>query len=253
MGKRQEKRCKRRINEEYTEMKGIAMEQTAVECEAILRHLQEDYTLKRIVFNLEGHTFEIYKVEDIDPLLDRISDPEEIPFWAELWPASIGLAKFILEHADDFREKRCLELGAGVGLAGIVAKKVGAMMLQSDYVQSALEFCRLNCRLNRVSASEFLMADWRSFPESAGTFDRIIGSDILYEKTLHSALTDIFWNHLKPGGKIILADPGRDYARNFVEQNKSRGWHVSEALIPTEYESKTYQIRIYQLTWAGEP
>lgn len=226
---------------------------TMVECEALLQRLQEVYSLQQVRLNLESHAFNIYKVEDIDPLLDQILDPEEIPFWAELWPASIGLARFILEHAGDFREKQCLELGAGVGLAGIAAKKIGAVMVQSDYMRPALEFCQLNCSLNQVSASEFLMADWRSFPDDAGRFDRIIGSDILYEKTLHSALADIFRKHLKPGGKIILADPGRDYARNFVEQSKTLGWLVSEVLVPVEYESKTYQIRIYQLTKAGEP
>ncbi|HOP74468.1 MAG TPA: methyltransferase domain-containing protein [Bacillota bacterium] len=229
------------------------MDSTMGECEALIRQLKEVYSLKRISLSVEGHFFEIYKVEDIDPLLDQISDPEEIPFWAELWPASIGLVRFILGHADDFRETRCLELGAGVGLAGIAAKKAGALVLQSDYMRPALEFCRLNCNVNAVNASEFLLADWRSFPESVGVFDRIIGSDILYEKTLHSALAAIFRKHLKPGGKIILADPGRDYARKFVDECKSFDWRVSETLIPVEYESKSYQIRIYQLTKAGEP
>ena len=43
-----------------------------------------------------------------------------------VWPSAILLAEFFSYHRAFFRGKKIVELGSGVGLAGIVAAKVGA-------------------------------------------------------------------------------------------------------------------------------
>lgn len=43
-----------------------------------------------------------------------------------VWPSAILLAEFLSYHRRFFHGKRIMELGAGVGLPGIVAAKLGA-------------------------------------------------------------------------------------------------------------------------------
>ena len=43
-----------------------------------------------------------------------------------VWPSAILLAEFLSQHRSLFHGKRIMELGAGVGLPGIVAAKLGA-------------------------------------------------------------------------------------------------------------------------------
>lgn len=227
------------------------MNQTNQSVEELINRLQGEYQLKEVNLKILDHELHLYKVADMDALLDRVSEPDEIPFWAELWPASVGLAKFILEKSQLFKDYTVLELGTGVGLAGMAAKMAGAHTTQSDFLMPALEFSRLNCRLNHLPEGPYLLADWRTFPAEAGYFDRIIGGDILYERTLHACLLDVMRQHLVKDGKIILADPGRDYAKIFIDQAVAEGWVCETSIIPVYYDGKTHRIQVHQLSKQG--
>ncbi len=218
--------------------------------ETELQKLQNSYQLKKIPVNLGDLDLELIKVANIDDLLDRANDPDEIPFWAEIWPASIGLASFMLRNKAEFEGKTLLELGAGVGLAGIAAKLAGAKVVQSDFTVEALRFTRINCLRNNIVPSELLLADWRNFPTNI-KFDLIIGADILYEKTLHNQLAKIFENQLNSDGIIWLADPGRNYGKDFIKNSKEAGWIVNEDVEAVYYEERNYQIDIYGLKPKG--
>ena len=39
-------------------------------------------------------------------------------YWSLIWPSALVLAQWILEHGEQVRGKRCIELGAGMGLPG---------------------------------------------------------------------------------------------------------------------------------------
>lgn len=202
--------------------------------------------METVEVKIHGRSLLMTKVANIDELLDRISEPEEIPFWAELWPASIGLSQYILSHRSRFDRCSLLELGAGVGLAGITAKLAGATVTHSDYTPEAFRFIRVNSERNGTADGEMLLADWRRFPEGQ-RFEIIIGADILYEKNLHEALLDVFPKALKPGGTIYLADPGREWAKLFLERLAGLGWQVTMESIALEYRGQTFTINIYQI------
>lgn len=219
--------------------------------QAIYQKLASKYNLKHVNVNLGEHRLELVKVENIDDLLDQVTDPDEIPFWAELWPASIGLATVILEKRHLFEGKTVLELGAGVGLAGIAARLAGAEVVQSDFISDAFDFITVNSLRNNVPANQYLLADWRRFPEQSGPFDRVIGADILYEKTLHSNLAAILTRVTRRGGFVWLADPGRAYAGQFCLRQADDGWRVQKNQVPVNYEEKPYTIDLYQLDHSG--
>jgi predicted nicotinamide N-methyase len=216
-----------------------------------LEKLERNYRLKTVQLRLEGRNLELVKVANIDDLLDRITDVDELPFWAEIWPAAIGLAIFIIQNREHFSGKRILELGAGAGLAGIAAKLAGGNVTQSDFIEAALPFIRVNCLRNRVPVGNFLLADWRNFPDVAAKYDLVIGADILYEKTVHSDLVKVFHRVLKSGGSVYLADPGRGFGRQFITDLITFGWENILVRIPVFYEEQTYTIDIYRLTPPG--
>ncbi|MEX2356467.1 MAG: methyltransferase domain-containing protein [Thermaerobacterales bacterium] len=173
---------------------------------------------------LPGRTLAIHAYASVDSLLDQVEHDDDIPFWAELWDASRALAAFIWRW--EWAGASVLELGAGSGLAGIAAALRGAAVLQTDYAPPALALARWNAARNDASGIEFRLADWRAFP-AVGEFDVILGADILYEQKIHPDLAAICRRHLRPGGRLLLADPGREAAERFIIGLEQNGWSWS--------------------------
>ncbi|TAE50148.1 MAG: hypothetical protein EAZ89_12710, partial [Bacteroidetes bacterium] len=72
---------------------------------------------------IAGRLFELFLIGNIDELLDELiaRDPEDeavkdeqIPYWADLWPAAIGLAEYMLTTPDLRPDMRILEVGCGM-------------------------------------------------------------------------------------------------------------------------------------------
>lgn len=70
-----------------------------------------------------------------------------------IWPSALLLADYIWKHKYQFREQAVIELGAGVGLAGIVAALVGARVTLTDREddESVLDNLRTNCTANGLT------------------------------------------------------------------------------------------------------
>jgi release factor glutamine methyltransferase len=58
---------------------------------------------------------------------------------------------FFCRHLDARAGERMLEIGAGLGLAAVVAARAGASVVATDVVPAAVETMRLNAALNGVS------------------------------------------------------------------------------------------------------
>ena len=74
-----------------------------------------------------------------DISVDEFARDERLPYWAELWTSSIVMGEHILQDPS-FRGAALLELGCGVGLAGIAAARAGAQVTMTDYDDDALLF-----------------------------------------------------------------------------------------------------------------
>ncbi|KAL7537725.1 hypothetical protein ACHAXR_008020 [Thalassiosira sp. AJA248-18] len=75
-----------------------------------------------------------------------------------VWKGSEILCQYLIEHPDLIRNKRILELGAGVGLCGIVSAKVlgASSVLLTDGDHMVLRNLRHNVALNELGANEVL-------------------------------------------------------------------------------------------------
>lgn len=142
-----------------------------------------------------------------------------------LWEAAIGLAQHVTDQAQQIHGKQVLELGAGVGLPGLVARSLGAIVRQTDYQADALVLAQWNAQQNGIEGIETFLADWRNWRHPP-RYDLILGADILYDATLHFYLEAIFRKNLLPGGRLWLSDPGRPQALDFAVQLEAHGWRI---------------------------
>ena len=143
---------------------------------------------------------------DADETHAIVLKTNRIPYGVSLWPSAIGLSHEIATRADAFRGRSMLELGAGIGLPGIVAASVGAKVLQTDRDELVAHLGKRNSRRNGLDAVEYRLADWTAW-DDAERYDWIVGSDILYSDTVHPHLRHIFESNLAPGGKISTRRP----------------------------------------------
>ena len=75
-------------------------------------------------------------------------------FGLYLWPSALLLAKVVWANRVQMRGASVLELGAGVGLPGMVAAAAGADVVLSDRssLQTVLRNCEATCKHNDLRA-----------------------------------------------------------------------------------------------------
>lgn len=129
------------------------------------------------------------------------------PLFGHLWPAGIILADLMDRQSID--GLRILEIGCGLALASLVISRRGADITASDYHPLAREFLENNVALNGFPAIPFALGDWAKNQTALGTFDLIIGSDILYEPDHPELLANFIDCHANADVKIIIIDPDR--------------------------------------------
>src|SRR5205085_6890233 len=97
----------------------------------------EQYPLVERLIPFGGREWRIRAVADQDKLLDAVTDDvslERFPYGMLLWPSAVALSEWLVESRREFMGRRILELGAGAGLPGIVARWLGADVCQTDYL-----------------------------------------------------------------------------------------------------------------------
>ena len=98
-----------------------------------------------------------------------------------VWPSSEVLANFIFDY--DFKNKRILEVGCGIGLSSLILNRLNADITATDYHPEAEKFLDINTELNKDDEIPFVRTCWSNeYQEELGKFDLIIGSDLLYER-----------------------------------------------------------------------
>ena len=102
------------------------------------------------------------QVADPYALLDRMIEQEgrlhrveRFPYWAELWPASLALARWFCRAGVGAPASGARELGCGLGLVGIVLARLGWQIEATDFVEDALIFTCFNAQSNIYTAHIF--------------------------------------------------------------------------------------------------
>ena len=87
---------------------------------------------------------------------------ERPTFWGELWPGAVVLGGLLLDEPTLVSARTVLEVGAGLGLAGICAALAGAAsVVATDYEELSLHFTARNAAENGVGGRvQTQLLDW---------------------------------------------------------------------------------------------
>ena len=190
--------------------------------EALVRELERTFVTTTVDVNVAAESLSILKPRNSDDLIseaDYVRD-ERLPYWADVWPSSLILARRLANAPGDGRSM--LELGCGLGIVSVAAMRAGFKVLASDYYEDALRFTRANAWRNLRREPATRMIDWRSLPSDLGTYDLIVAADVLYEMTYAELVADILAAALAPRGMAIIADPGRIGVDQFIDACRTR-------------------------------
>jgi methyltransferase-like protein 23 len=168
----------------------------------------DDLTLDTVSIPVGGREWRVECVRDEGRVLSYAERDAQAPYGLLLWESAVALAHLLHHRSALVANKQVLELGAGVGLPGLVARSLGARVWQTDHLTAALEIARMNARANDVGGIRRFAADWTRWTDDR-LYDVILAADILYERAMQESVVSIFRRNLAPDGIVLLADPGR--------------------------------------------
>ena len=121
-----------------------------------------------------------------------------------------------------------LELGCGLGLPSLVARRVGFRATATDYEETALEGVRYAAARNGIADLATRVVDWRCPPEDLGTFDLVVAANVLHatpdvRRSLRHAKS-----LLRPGGLLLLNEIARAHLFTHLTFGLLEGWWLYE-------------------------
>jgi predicted nicotinamide N-methyase len=187
---------------------------------------------------LGGRQLRIAHPPSADELIDEraFAQEEFLPYWAELWPSSLALARTVAGL--DVDGLRIVELGCGLAVPSIAAALGGARVLATDWSPDALGFAVRNAELNGVALETARLA-WGDPELPRGRFDLVLAADVLYERRNVAQLLDLL---PRLGDDVLLADPGRPALAVFLE-GAGASWGSTATPAPELPRGAVYRLR----------
>lgn len=199
--------------------------------------MKSTFGYKYLTKNLSVLGLEMTTIRDLDESIDILCEhfgeedqdqslaEEHCPYFGVMWEAGIGLSQFLTR--DMCEGKKILEIGCGLALPSFIATRFGGNVIATDFHADVPLFLQENQERNKINF-EYQVMNWRNEIERTknafGQFDLVLGSDILYESQHAMQVAEALIAFLKPGGKIILSDPGRAYVQKFISSMKELGY-----------------------------
>jgi predicted nicotinamide N-methyase len=177
---------------------------------------------------VRGVALRLVRPSDPDRLLDdpsvqaRNREDDYMPYWAYLWPGAYLLAEAVARES--WRAgTAALEIGCGLGLAGLVGLARGLRVTFSDYDAAPLGFVARSAAASGFDPAAYStrLLDWRAPPDER--FGVVLAADVLYERRLVPLVADLLAAMLAPGGLALVAGPYRVASVGFAAAVAARG------------------------------
>ena len=170
------------------------------------------------------------------------------PIAGMVWPSEEVLALLMVNYPTGNR--RVLEVGCGIGLASLVLNERLADISATDIHPSSGDNLQHNTQLNNARHIPFYRTAWQDNPaERMGTFDLIIGSDLLYESQHAKQLTLFLQQTAKPKCEVILVDASRGHSPKFRLRMQELGFDciqlddILPVTNPEKYKGRIFRFR----------
>ena len=178
------------------------------------------------VVSLGTREVALLRPRESDALIDEgaFEHEEFLPYWAELWPSTLALARAVA--ARQLEGTHVVELGSGLGAPSIAAAISGARVLATDWCPDAVSLAARNAARNGATI-EAAICSWTS-PRRLlveAPWDLVLASDVLYERRHVEQLLALFPRLTDGHGEVLLADPGRPPAAAFLERARDE-WRI---------------------------
>ncbi len=178
----------------------------------------------------------------VDPgVLEWNARDDYMPYWAYLWPGAYLLAEAVAREPWPAGAE-ALELGCGLGLAGLVGIASGLRVRFTDYDGAPLDFVGRSAEASGFEPSVYSTAllDWRDPPEAS--YPVILGADVLYERRLVPLVVGVLARMLAPEGVALVAGSYR-VATEDLDDQLARGGLVAESSPIASRTEKGEEVR----------
>ena len=213
---------------------------------------------KRFGFVVKSHRIgemdvKVAQVDRVDQMVceiypEAVTTHGDAPVWMITWPASFGLAEYLL-HNQPLKGMKVLELGCGTAATGIALKLGGADVVCTDYDPLALTVARYNAGLNGCSSLSIRFLDWYK-PDLEGSFDLVVGSEVVYFEKNFSPLLSVLKRYTATDGRIVLSDQLRPQMESFVKLCTEEGFacHQLKQMVYLPEQNQPVRITVLNST-----
>lgn len=211
--------------------------------------ITDKYELQVSPISFAGRSLEIYEVVKSDRFVESVFEETDLhisrfPFWVKVWEAAIVLADHLL-HAGLDPAASVLEIGSGMGIAGLLLGSCGHDVTITDFEPDALELLEMNVRHNRLDNVRVQNLDWHQ-PGLDRKFDMICGSELIYNEASIEPVTALLDTHLRTGGTVYLThDVRRKCVPAFLDR-MSRSFNMKARIKSLRMTSETVRVMVHE-------
>ena len=175
--------------------------------------------LKRVdlTFSALAAPVSVFEAAHPDEVLDRALRGEDDVYCAQIWPSAVAATDALLRGLEPGTS--VIELGCGPGLPSLAALAAGAARVTaSDWSPLALALTTHAANSFQAPRAKRLAArrlDIFSDEDAIVMADSevLVAADLLYDEATAEALGRRAAQHMRVGGRVIIADPGRPGGR----------------------------------------
>ncbi len=157
------------------------------------------------------------------------------PLFGMLWPSGLQLAKKIIKRPVN-PDQKILEIGCGLGLASLMAHRLGANVTASDRHPLAQHFLSKNTRNNLLPGLSYRHGQWgveqkvclndTGAPLISERYDLVMGSDLLYDPSSPAQVADFVHSVAAAKAEVWVMDPNRGYRNQFSRAMAEYGFSL---------------------------
>ncbi len=188
---------------------------------------------------------EIY-IPDACAVQQAYSNNKDAAYWAQVWPASLGLCNFLHEHPHYIEGKNILELAAGLGLPGLYAAATAKQVMITDREEQAVACIQQSIAHLQLKNTEAIAMDWKDAVQ-APLPDILLLSDVNYEPAVFDELLHVIEDFLQNKVTIIISTPQRLVAKQFI--NSLLSYSTQQWNGEVVWNGKETVVSVFVLEW----